>query len=202
MDKHLTPTESKLHDLLNEKDYSDLSNTEVEFVLIHSSKEDYVLERAVILNAKTLFHEDEDVNPAPLIIPLSYNNTGLNKEMPIYQSLLLVAATIIIMLMIFPVNNNTIIDGTKTEYIVNTDTIQIEKEVIKYDTIYQTVEKPIYINKEVYVQSKYCIEPIQEEPRLLNTNTRLSLPDLTKISTSNKGSSMKDDNLSSLIVEF
>jgi hypothetical protein len=202
MDKHLTLNESKLQDLLHAKDYSGLNRKEVEFVLMQSSKEDYVLERAVILNAKTLFHEDQDVKPAPLVIPLSSNHIRLNKEMPIYQSLLLVAATIIIMLMIFPVNNNTIIDGTKTEYIVNTDTIKIEKEVIKYDTIYQTVEKPIYINKEIYVESKPCSEPIREEPRLLNSNSTFSLPELTQNSVSNNGKSMKDDNVSSLIVEF
>lgn len=202
MDKHLTPNESKLHDLLHAKDYSELNKKEVEFVLMQTSKEDYVLERAVILNALTLFDENEDVKPASLIISSSHNTIGFKKQMPIYQSLLLVAATIVIMLMIFPINNQTIIDGTNTEYIVTTDTVQIEKEVIKYDTIYQTVDKPVYIEKEIYVQSKACVEPIQEEPRLLNVNATMSLPELTQSSVTNKGTSLKNDNLSSLIVEF
>ena len=202
MDKHLTPNESKLQDLLHAKDYSELSKDEAEFVKMQISKEDYVLQRAVILNAAALFDSDEKTTPAALIIPSNSNTVGLKKQMPIYQSLLLVAATVVIMLMIFPINNNTIIDGTNTEYIVNTDTVQVEKEVIKYDTIYQTIEKPIYVEKEVYLQSKPCIESIQEEPRLLNANTTISLPELTQSSVTNKGTSMKDDNLSSLIVEF
>lgn len=202
MDKHLTTNESKLQELLHSKDYSDLTKDEAEFVKIQLSKEDYVLQRAVIYNAATLFDSDEKITPAPLVVPSKSHTGGLKKQIPIYQSLLLVAATVVIMLIIFPINNNTIIDGTNTEYIVNTDTIQVEKEVIKYDTVYQTVEKPIYIEKEIYVESKPCIESIQEEPRLLNANTTINLPELTQSSISNKGTSMKDDNLSSLIVEF
>ena len=202
MDKHLTSNESQLQDLLHTKDYADLNKKEVEFVLMQTLKEDYVLERIVILNAQTLFDDDEIVEPTPLIIPTINNITVFKRQMPIYQSLLLVAATIILMLMIFPINNQTIIDGTTIEYIVKTDTVQIEKEVIKFDTIYQTVEKPIYLEKEVLVQSSLCAEPIQEEPRLLNSSNTIVLPDLTQNSLSNKGISLKDDGISSLIMEF
>jgi hypothetical protein len=122
--------------------------------------------------------------------------------MPVYQTIMAVAATVIFMLIIFPLNKINNVTSIP-EYIVKTDTIEIQKEIIKYDTVYQTIEKPIYIEKEVTVENNSnCTESIQEAPRLLNSNTNMSLPELTENTITNKGTSLKDDNLSSLLVEF
>ena len=203
MGKNLSKNESKLYELLQFKNFSDLDDSEQSFVLSVMTQVDYELEREVIVMASTLFENEEIVVPIPLLI-LQKPNGVLFTSMPIYQSLLAVAATVIFMLLIFPIHTEGGSFISKTEYIVKTDTVEIEKEIYKYDTIYQTVEKPIYIKQDVYVENNSvpCVDPIQEEPRLFQTSQTMNLPDLTEQLITNRGTSLKDDNLSSLIVEF
>ena len=202
MDKHLSERENRLHELLQSKNFSELNLSDQKFVLSMMTQVDYDLEREVIVVAPFLFEDEEKAIPVPLIVPQQSKGV-LFSSMPIYQSLLAVAATVIFMLLFFPIHTNGAL-LTNTEYIVKTDTVEIEKEIYKYDTIYQTVEKPIYIKQDVYVDnnSTPCIDPIQEEPRLFKPSQTFSLPELTEAVTENKGTSLKDDNLSSLIVEF
>lgn len=62
----------------------------------------------------------------------------------------------------------------------------------------------MYIKQDVYTESNSnpCIDPIQEAPRLLHSNPSINLPDLTEHLMILGGKSLKDDGLSSLIVEF
>jgi len=203
MDKHLSKNENRFYELVQSKNYSELNSADQKFVLTMTTQVDYELERHVILTASTLFEDEEKAIPVPLFIPQKSNGM-LFVKMPIYQSLFAVAATVIFMLLVFPIHteNGSLI--TKTEYIVKTDTVEIETEIYKYDTIYHTIEKPIYIKQDVLVESNSnpCVSPIQEAPRLLQSTQNMNLPDLTEQLTDNKGTSLKDDNLSSLIVEF
>lgn len=203
MDKQLSSNEQSLQDLLHTKNYTDLTTTEQSVVLSLITQSEYEIERQVILAAPSIFEEEPKAVPLPLIIPQTSKGV-LWSTMPVYQSLLAVAVTIIFMLLIFPIHNESGSFETKTEYIVKVDTVEIEKEIYKYDTVYQTIEKPIYIQQAVYVESNSnpCINPIQEAPRLLHSNPSMNLPELTEQLTENKGTSLKDDNLSSLIVEF
>jgi hypothetical protein len=203
MDKYLSEKESQLQGLLHSKSFSELNVAELKFVLKETTELDYVLQRKVIEEAVTIFDDDEVVAPLPLAVPQNAKGVSFG-YMPIYQSLLLVAATIIFMLLIFPIHTENGTFKTRTEYIVKTDTVEIEKEIYKYDTIYKTVEKPVYIKQDVFVESNSnpCVSPIQEAPRLLQSNSSINLPDLTVQLTMNKGTSLKDDGLSSLIVEF
>jgi len=203
MDKHLSKNESRLHELVQSKNYSELNSADQKFVLTMITQVDYELERHVIVTASTLFEDEEKAIPAPLLIPQKSSGVLL-RSMPIYQSLLAVAATVIFMLLVFPIHTENGSLVTKTEYIVKTDTVEIEKEIYKYDTIYQTVEKPIYIKQDVIVESNSnpCVSPIQEAPRLLQSSQTMRFTDLTEQLTDTKGTSLKDDNLSSLIVEF
>jgi hypothetical protein len=188
---------------LYSKAFLELDAAELKFVLAETTELEYSLERKVIEEAATLFEDDEVVVPIPLIIPQKSKSVAFG-YMPVYQSLLLVAATIIFMVLIFPIHTENGSFKTKTEYIVKTDTVEIEKEIYKYDTIYQTVEKPIYIKQDVYVENNSvpCVNPIQEEPRLFQPSHTINLPELTEELTNANGRSLKDDNLSSLIVEF
>ncbi len=203
MDKYLSANENRLQELLYSKAYSELNAAELEFVLTETTELDYSLERKVILEASTIFEDDEVIIPVSLTIPQKSDETTFG-YMSIYQSLIVVAATVIFMLLIFPIHKTDNAFITKTEYIVKTDTVEIEKEIYKYDTIYQTVEKPIYIKQVIFEESNPnpCVDPIREAPRLLHSNSNLNLPELTEQLTANKGMSLKDDGLSSLIVEF
>jgi len=203
MDKHLSKYESRLHELLLSKNYSELNSADQKFVLSVTTQSDYELERHVIFTASTLFDDDEKITPLHLFIQQKSSGM-LFVKMPIYQSLLAVAATVIFMLLVFPIHTENSSLITKTEYIVKTDTVEIETEIYKYDTIYQTVEKPVYIKQTIVAESNSnpCVSPIQEAPRLLQSSQTINLPDLTQQLTDSRGTSLKDDNLSSLIVEF
>jgi len=200
MDKHLSSNESKLFDLLHTKNFSDLNSNDKTFVLKQTTQKEYELERQIILTAPQVFEDEETAKPLPLIIPTSKG--VLLTNMPLYKTLLVVAATVIFMLLIFPIHKYNDIVKTKTEYIVKTDTIEIEKQIYLHDTIYQTIEKPIYIEKQIFAESNPCVKPIDEAPRLLNSGSSLQLPELTTQIMEGNGKSLKDDNLSSLIVEF
>jgi len=200
MDKHLSPNESQLFDLLHTKNFSDLNSNDKTFVLKQTTQKEYELERQIILTAPQVFEGEETAKPLPLIIPTSKG--VLLTNMPLYKTLLAVAATVIFMLLIFPIHKYNDIVKTKTEYIVKTDTIEIEKQIYLHDTIYQTIEKPIYIETQLFAESNPCVKPIDEAPRLLNSSSSLQLPELTTQIMEGNGKSLKDDNLSSLIVEF
>ena len=201
MDKHLSPNESKLFDLLHTKNFSDLNSNNKAFVLKLTTQKEYELEREIILTAPQIFEDEETVKPLPLIIPAKSKGVLLT-HMPLYKTLLAVAATVIFMLLIFPIHKYNDLVKTRTEYIVKMDTIEIEKQIYLHDTIYQTIEKPIYIEKQIFAESNPCVKPIDEAPRLLNSSPSLQLPELTTQIMESKGKSLKDDNLSSLIVEF
>jgi len=201
MDKHLSPNESKLFDLLHTKNFSDLNSNDKTFVLNQTTQKEYELERQIILTAPLVFEDEESAKPLPLIIPTTSKGV-LYTKMPFYKTLLAVAATVIFMLLIFPIHQYNDLVKFKTEYIVKTDTIEIEKQIYLHDTIYQTIEKPIYIETQIFAESNPCAKPIDEAPRLLNSSPSLQLPELTTQIMESKGKSLKDDNLSSLIVEF
>jgi hypothetical protein len=200
MDKNLNKNELELQNLLETKNFDELSDSERVFVMTQMSKNDYVLSRSILLTAPTIFDDEIIPTPVPLIINKSSKATGYY-QLPLYQAIMAVAATIAIMLLVLPINKVEQITSVP-EYIVKTDTIEIEKEIIMYDTFYQTVEKPIYINRKVLVENSNCVEPIQEAPRLLNSNEGSYLTELTQTTIENKGVSLRNDNVSSLIVEF
>lgn len=202
MDTHLTKNEQKLQYLLLSKDFSSLSTSEKSFVLSISSESEYKLEREVIKSANKLFDDLKTAKPLPLVIPsLKKDN---HKQIPFYQALLMVAATIAIMFFVLPFkSNNNNRNNSKTQYIVKTDTVEIQKEVLMHDTIYKIIEKPVYINKEVIVKSDLCVESIKEEPRLFKkSNSDAITTQLFESTLTNKGTSLKDDNVKSLVLEY
>ena len=198
MDKHLNKIELELQSLLNEKNFDELNQNEKKFVLKHSSKEDYILERNVILNAYSIFEDEETIVPAPLIIPKE-NSKGINTTIPLWQTISYVVTAACMVYFFFPRTNiiNTTSKG-ETQYITQTDTVKTE--VIKRDTVYQykTIEKPIYIEKTVYVDQAVAVNCTPEEPKLLNVPQSNSVSlNLSDIET--KGSPLENDITISLL---
>ena len=198
MDKHLNKIELELQSLLNEKNFDELNQNQKDFVLKHSSKEDYILERNVILNASSIFENEETIVPAPLIIPKE-NSKSINTTIPLWQTISYVVTAACMVYFFFPRTNiiNTTSKG-ETQYITQTDTVKTE--VIKRDTVYQykTIEKPIYIEKIVYVDQAVAINCTPEEPKLLNVPQSNSVSlNLSDIET--KGNSLENDNTTSLL---
>ena len=198
MDKHLNKIELELQSLLNEKNFDELNQNQKDFVLKHSSKEDYILERNVILNASSIFENEETIVPAPLIIPKE-NSKSINTTIPLWQTISYVVTAACMVYFFFPRTNiiNTTSKG-ETQYITQTDTVKTE--VIKRDTVYQykSIEKPIYIEKIVYVDQAVAVNCTPEEPKLLNVPQSNSVSlNLSDIET--KGSPLENDITISLL---
>ncbi len=201
MDKHLNSEEAKLQALLHSKSYADLSESEKTFVLKHISSADYELERMVIENTDNLFADEGHPKARPLILPARYSAGHTIVQLRFYRVALGIAGILILLLLAFPaLKNNYSKAQIETKYITQIDTV--EKEVLKWDTVYQIVETPIYIEKKIYVDVPLHSNETKEAPRLLNTNSDMIIPEISNNTLSNKGTSLKDDDISSLITEF
>ena len=104
MDKQLSSNEQSLQDLLHTKNYTELTKAEQNLVLSLITQNEYEIERQVILAAPSIFEEENRTIPLPFIVPPTSKGVLLD-EMPVYQSLLAVAVTIIFMLLILPIHN-------------------------------------------------------------------------------------------------
>lgn len=199
MDKHLNKIEEKIQELMLQFDFNDLSPQNKAFVLEHSSQYDYQLERSVILQASSLFDDETKAVPLPLQIE-DKSRKGFATPVPLYQSVAIAAAAACLVYFFFP--QTEIIQRTpetKTEYITKIDTVT--KTIHKTDTVFQPVEKPIYIEKKVFINQAVASStetPVQKEPQLLNTPTQNNLT-LNPKELSNKGVSLKNDPTSSLL---
>lgn len=157
------PHEWKLQQLVEQKRYQELSVSEKEFVSHHISPEEYNLRYQLI---HSIQEDKTELTPAPLILPKENNRILI----PLYQTILAVAATVLLMLFLkSPLSG--MIPNTTTEqirYISVTDTIK-EIEYI-YDTVYREVEKTKVIEKNVYVS-----KPEIQYVKYVNINTASSL---------------------------
>ena len=197
MDKHLNQKEQQLQMLLLHKRFEALTEEERVFVLEEMTEADYRLESEIIHVAPELFDETDEHTVPPLLLPAQHKK-GLSRQMPVYQTLITVAATVILMWLIIPQSTITKVAAGEPEYVYQTDTV--ERIVVKHDTIYQTVDKPVYIEKPIYVE--LTSTPLKEEPRLLNATANIPVPELNRQSALNKGTSLNQDDISTLITTF
>lgn len=174
------PHEWKLQQLVEQKRYQELSVSEKEFVSHHISPEEYNLRYHLI---HSIQEDKTELSPAPLILPKENNRILV----PLYQTVLAVAATVLLMLFLkSPLSG--IIPNTTTEqirYISVTDTIK-EIEYI-YDTVYKEVEKTKVVEKNVYISKpeiQYVninTEPSLNTDKVLNAPNNYPKPDLKSI---------------------
>jgi len=186
--KHtLNENENKLFELVQLKNFEDLDESELAFVLSYSDEEEYRMMRAIEVEATVMFAEETAALKAPPLILSDKKATPLvipiwKRGIPLYQTLLAVAASILLMWFInkpswlfLPIENENTI-----EYITQTDTI-VETQLIS-DTIiqYKYIDKPVVVEKITYVNVPSDNQPsnttVAEEPRMLNPSSQYTVP--------------------------
>jgi hypothetical protein len=195
--KNITQNDQeKLFDLIESKDFCNLSIIEKEFVLNFLSEDDYLLQRKIILNAATIF--DTNIEAKPLIINPS--SSSKIKTIPLYQAILAVASVIVVFLIIWPKENTN--QSTKVQIAENsTDSIRekiIHDTVLKYVVETKIIEK-IKEKKQIEYISQSVFNP-GSEPKLLEVSPSFILPELSNDEISSTINSLKNDNSSRFIL--
>ncbi len=144
MEPIIQPNEWELQKLIEQKSFSELSATEKAFVEQFIHQHEYQLRHELISSTQ---QDETKFEPKPLILPKENNRIVV----PLYQAILAVAATILVMFFLkFPYSNiSSLVSSEQVRYISVTDTIK-EIEYV-YDTIYEEVEKTKVVEKKVYV---------------------------------------------------
>ncbi|CAG5081788.1 hypothetical protein [Parvicella tangerina] len=149
MDKHLYDNEIRLQELLEQKQFEELSADEKSFVLTLLTKEEYQLQRNIIIESATLYADKQNAI-APPLVPINECKGFWFKSLPLYQSGIAVAAVVLITWFIKPLEKEVIKTEAQTEYITKVDTL-IKTEYV-YDTVYEVIEKPLVVEKITYVE--------------------------------------------------
>lgn len=199
MEKNVKPNEWELQCLLEQKNFKELSAPEKRIVKELITAEEYEIRRQLIIEVKK---ESEDIVPLPLV--LTKKKVGV--VIPMYQTLLAVAATVLVMFFLkIPYTNMQYLEGSENiKYVSVTDTIK-EIEYV-YDTIYKEIEKTKTIERKVYV-SVPKIKYVEinkafnsEEREVLNSPNNYQLPDLNALINEVDGSqSLADDSSIALL---
>jgi hypothetical protein len=207
MDKHLNNEEIKLQSLIEEKDFCDLNEQEQSLVLTMLTQKEYVLQRKIILESQEIYKDKKLVAP-PLLITSGASTSFWFKKAPIYQTLLAVAATVLLMFILTRPDNSLVEKEVVTEYITQVDTV-VETKIIN-DTFVKYVDKPVIVETVKYIEvpSKEVVNTNvtyannDEVGRVLEPANNISLPDLNEPKTSSSASSFKNDPTSILVVDF
>ena len=184
MDKELSHNEERLFELLESKNFDQLSAVEQAFVLGQLSQEAYDLQRSILVEATE--NELEIPAVAPLVLPEKQKKA---KVIPLYQAILAVASVVILFVLIWPSNPSTtkiIYQKSKpqtitkfvhdTVYVANSDIATVK---YVYDTIYENIVESV---------------PIVTHNRLLEAQAAFQLPTLTSDLFRVNSLSLKDDS--------
>lgn len=178
-----TRNEKLWQELIESKDFIELSSDEKTFVLSYSSEDNYKLERAVLVESKLLYHEDE---PRSLI--LSHQKKGI--VIPLYQTIIAAAAAFVLAFLLFR-SSTSPTEIVKNQILANTDTVYVEKLII--DTVIQT--KTEYVQtaaKMVTSDIKPSTSPCESAPSVLSNEGSFEA-DLRATTLANKGMSARND---------
>jgi len=189
--------EIEVYDLLVDRDFDELDAHERELVLGVMTADEYTLRREILALSPTVFSEEEEIEPAALILP-SKRVSFLQRSIPLYQLFITAAALILTFLLLVPFLNSKPSENTQTEYITQVDTVFIEKR--EYDTIVKVEEKPVYLETIKYIS--VANGELKEAPRLLEVNTNQVPSDLNVNTLKNKGVNMTSDPTSVLIRDY
>lgn len=188
--------ENEVYDLLVDRDFELLTGMEQKKVLELMTAEEYALRREVLLIGSSIFEDDEEIAPAPLVLPIT-NLPFMKRRVPVYQLFFTAAALILLFLLVVPFLKDDPLQDRQTEYITKVDTVFVEK--LEYDTILKVVQVPLYYETVKYVN--VADNNLHEEPRLLEVNRQVST-NLEASSLVNKGVNMKEDPTSILIRDY
>ncbi|MEN9302250.1 MAG: hypothetical protein RL264_679 [Bacteroidota bacterium] len=186
MDKELSHNEERLFELLESKNFDQLSATEQAFVLGQLSQEAYDLQRSILVEASE--NELEIPEVAPLVLPEKQKKAIV---IPLYQAILAVASVVILFVLLWP-SDKTVTKivyqqaTSKPQTITNIihDTVFVANSGIAtvkymYDTIYENIVESV---------------PIATQNRLLEAQAAFQLPALTSDLFRVNSLSLKDDS--------
>ena len=195
MDKHLNTNEEQLFDLLDQKDFDQLTAEEKTFVETHFSEAEYRLQRQMIGESATLYGEIPEA--APLVIP-AVKPSFTGRTIPLYQALIGIAATIALFLSIWPN------EAESTEIPVNKPALSKIDTVIQTNIIHDTVIR--YKNYRSGNHSPATTVKTDDEQfltaqiRLLEANP-VELPDLVIEMNRPAGNSLRNDPASERLLK-
>ncbi len=195
MDRELDKNSEKLFDLIESKNWNQLSQEETKFVLLHMTEDEYHFQRQILVEADDIFKENPD--PKPIILPVRKATPILAMRVPLYQTILAVAATVLVFLMLWPKNQEIKqpVIGPIAQQKQEIKTNFVHDTVVKYITLTQIAERVVYDTITAVVQSNFK----SEEPRLFQANNNLPFLDLSPEKLEVRGSSLKDENTIGLL---
>jgi len=191
MKKNLNDQQEKLQALLESKAFETLSDDERVFVLNHLSKEEYILQRTILIESKQLHDAYE---PRPLLL----NDKKRGVVIPLYQAIGGIAAAVIISFFIFR-SETTIVLPEEETILAQTDTIYVDKMLI--DTVVEYRTK--YLERDS--QSTYSgeVNPAKLDNNIPAVNfSAPALPQLSSMDLTNKGSAGINDGSISLLNDY
>jgi hypothetical protein len=184
MDKELSHNEERLFELLESKNFDQLSAAEQVFVLGQLSQEAYEFQRSILVEVTE--NDIEIPAVAPLVLPEKQKKAIV---VPLYQAILAVASVVILFVLIWPSNPTTtkiVYQKSKPQTITNIihDTVFVANSGLAtvkyvYDTIYENIVESV---------------PIATQNRLLEAQAAFQLPALTSDLFRVNSLSMKDDS--------
>ncbi|MDH4472950.1 MAG: hypothetical protein QE487_10095 [Fluviicola sp.] len=184
MDKHLNDNEERLFDLVDQKEFDQLTTEEKAFVEAHFSQAEYRLQRQMIRESENLF---EPVSETPSLVISGSSFTG--KTIPLYQALIGIAATVVLFISIWPNQTETPQLPNNKPALSKTDTV-IQTQIIR-DTI---IRYKNYRNGNQLARSEQPNKQVlATQMRLLEATNSDPLPDIVSEMNRPAGSSLKDD---------
>ncbi len=195
MDRELDKNSEKLFDFIESRNWNQLTAQERQFVLLHMTEDEYHFQRQILTEADDIFEENLDAKP--LILPAINVTPILAMRIPLYQTILAVAATVLVFLMLWPKNQEIEqpVIQPMAQQKPEIKTNFVHDTVVKYITLTQLEERVVYDTITAFVQTTVK----SEEPRLFQANNNLPILDLSPSKLEARGSSLKDENTVDLL---
>jgi hypothetical protein len=159
------------------------------------TEDEFHFQRQILVEADDIFDENSD--PKPLLLPTKKVTPIFAIRIPLYQSILAVAATVLVFLMLWP-KNQEIEQPVIRPVALQKQEIKtnfVHDTVVKYITLTQIAERVVYDTITAVVQSNFK----SEEPRLFQANNNLPILDLSPEKLEVRGSSLKEENTIDLL---
>lgn len=169
-------------ELIESKDFDQLTNQERAFVLKVSSESAYRFERSIVLESKTVYG---DFEPQALVIPSEKKAVGV----PLYQLVLAVAASFVLGFFLFR-STATVIESGNVETIAVTDTVYVEK--LKVDTVFQTETMYVRVPEQAPC-AQFSTETATEQKNTVFGKQPQIQADFSDATLANKGTSASND---------
>lgn len=186
MESHLDETNEKIFDLLETKDWMDLTPSEQGVVLLVMTSEEYTLQRRFITEASSLFDDESPVLVLPkstAIIPFQ------RRSIPLYQAILAIAATVLLFLFIWPSNSKQQ-SASLPEQVTHFDSIIIRDTIVKYVTTTQEIERVVYDTIKI-IAERFVLPTTS---RIYESKPAFEPIDITLDNQKKKGNSLQEDN--------